>query len=73
MDCRLQAPRPRDYLKAEHWVVLPYTPPEDLLDQGIESMSPASCTGRQVFTTSTAKAGVIMYVKVKMKVAFCRV
>ena len=52
MDCSLQAPLSMGFSSQEYWSMLPYSPPGDLLDLGIEPvslMSPALAGG--LFTT----------------------
>ena len=36
-----QAPASMDFPRQEHWSRVPFPPPEDLLDPGIEPRSPA--------------------------------
>ena len=42
MDCNLQTPLSMGFLRQEYWSWLPFPPPGDLPDLGIESTSPAS-------------------------------
>ena len=41
MDCSLQAPLSMEFLMQEYWSGLPFPPPGDLPDPGIEHTSPA--------------------------------
>ena len=43
-----QAPLSMEFSKQEYWSGLPYPPPGDLPDPGIEPMSHVSCIGRWV-------------------------
>ena len=42
MECALQAPPSMGFSRQEHWSGLPFPFPENLLDPGIEPMSPVS-------------------------------
>ena len=44
-----QAPLSMGFSRQEYWSGLPFLPPGDLPDPGVEPVSPASsCTGRQI-------------------------
>ena len=50
-----QAPLPIGFCRQEYWSLLPFPSPEDLPDQGIEPMSPASpALAGRFFTTSAS-------------------
>ena len=47
-----QAPLPMEFSMQEYWSGLPFPPPRDLLNPGIEPMSPASPAASGRFFTS---------------------
>ena len=49
MDCSPQAPLSMGFSRQEHWSGLPFPPPGDLPDPGVEPTSPALAGG--LFTT----------------------
>ena len=45
MDCSLPAPLSMEFFRQEYWSRLPFPPPEDPLNPGIDPMSPALAGG----------------------------
>ena len=51
-----QAPLSMEFSRQEYWSGLPFSPPGDLSNSGIEPVSHVSYTGRQVPTSATWEA-----------------
>ena len=64
MDCSCQAPLSLGFCRQRYWNGLPFPPPRDLQDPGIEPTSLDSCIGGGLFTTSTTGKPQILYISI---------
>ena len=69
MDYSLPGSSVHGFSTQEHWSVLPFPPPEDLLEPGIEPMSPSLASG--FFTTEPSAKPLTFFLDQMLTVGEC--